>query len=396
MTNEMKPLIGFALKSKLIKGSPHLRKLLKLLGDCFPESVYAVDIWDAVFGGETDLRRRPDPEKIRETVYRLRITLKEIPLPPEGDRHFWIPYAQEPDSQGRRSYRLELVTKRQMLTHVFWRPHTRTENDNVKLIYDEPIFYYDIVHLCFFRYFDTNPESVSGANAVSELEKLHGKELKNFISGSLEERLRPSRLYVGIGEMEAMNALALWFSRESFLPVIREASNRGGSLVGSCPILLGSERTNLAMKRFWKSKESQKFAFRLHPKRFAFVSIRKPKTEESCEFDGFIVEEDGESTAVGLNATISQARERLVIVTRSQSPDGKGWTTIISSDTTLALREVVFALVDERMLGDILARAQINTEDLREAFEMLFSVEVAPSGDEHETGVAKLRCFRKY
>jgi hypothetical protein len=394
MANELTPLIDFALKSPLLKSSANLRKLLKLLGSNFPESVFAIDIWDEVFEGDGDPDSEPDAERIRETVHRLRMVLKDIPLTPEGDRFLSIPFAPVPDAQGRRGYRIELVKKKQKSTHAFWKQHRLA--DNVKLVYAEPIFYYDVVHLCFFRFFDTNPETVSGGDAISELQKLHGKELEGFIDEPLEKRLRPSRIYVGIGEMEAMDALTLWFSRESFLPVTREPSNRGTSVVGGCPILLGSERTNLAIKRFWKSKEARRFAFQLHPERFAFVSIRKATTEERCEFEGFLVEDNGESMVVGQNASTSQVRERLVLVTRSPLPGGKGWTTIISSDTTLALREVALALVNDQMLGDILAQAQWNEGDLLGAFEMLFSVEIAPSGEEHETGVAKLRCFRKY
>jgi hypothetical protein len=69
---------------------------------------------------------------------------------------------------------------------------------------------------------------------------------------------------------------------------------------------------------------------------------------------------------------------------------------MISSEATLAIREVARALTDDAQMEKIFSFCGISENAMPESFEMLFSVRIAPSNIEHETGEPEILGFRKY
>jgi hypothetical protein len=398
MQADRKTLVNIAVKTPGLKNAGYLRKLLQSLDE--HEVLTADDIWEEVL---EEREKETEDQRVRELVSRLRKTLADIAHTKGASQYLEIPSADDDwdEQRGKTVYRL-IVKERTASTETeeFWRPHSR--QNNVTLVYAEPVFYYDVKELGFIRYLDTNPRSVDSEIAIGELEKKHGKELRAYFSGELNARLRPSRVYVGIGDVAAMDMLQRWFRKYVSLSVRFEASDRVAGLQGGCPVLLGSERTNRFIENYLNSDEGKKFCFRQSKNLIGHVDVRNVREAEKGNLAGYIglpgysMTEEGPVTVAGMLPTISQQRERFVILTRMPVPGGKGWATMISCDSTLGVREVAAALVKDRELGKIFAKAGIDKGQIPPSFEMLFSVRIAPAEIEHEAGTPKLVGFRAY
>ena len=153
MSKEFGELVQLALKTPAMKNAGFLRKLLNYLYEHRADSVKADDIWEEVLG---ETAAETDGQRVRELVSRLRRVLEEVALVSVTPHFLDVPDADEADEKERKGYRL-LMSKRRpkRLTSIFWKTHTVSED--VKLIYAEPIFFYDINGLGYIRYLDTNP-----------------------------------------------------------------------------------------------------------------------------------------------------------------------------------------------------------------------------------------------
>jgi hypothetical protein len=385
-------LVREALKSALMKKAENLRKLLEYLEKHMKDEITADDIWEEVL---EESEFETDGQRVRELACRLRAVLDDIAEDSGNEEFLYVPFADEVQEDGRNGYRLMVRRRREKrATEIFWGPHTRSEN--VKLIYAEPVFYYDIVSLGYIRYLDTDPETTKNEIAIKELESRHGGELKKLFGESLAERLRPTRVYIGIGDAQSLERLTTWFERRALLKPAKDASHRVGGLQGSCPILLGSERTNQIIKNYLDSEGGQKFRYRWSMERVGHVEIHGVRDSEKKALTGYDVLEQNDVTVFGQAATISQVRDRAAIVTRMRMPGSKGTVTMISSDSTLAIREVVFALTDDDNTEGIIAASGWELGDLPKEFEMLFSVRIAPAHFEHEGSLPHLIGARSY
>lgn len=106
-------------------------------------------------------------------------------------------------------------------------------------------------------------------------------------------------------------------------------------------------------------------------------------------------EEEGQTIA-GNKAELPAVRDRLAIVHRMPTPEGKGTITMISSDTSLAIQQVALALTDDGQAGAIMDKTGWTETTLPKSFEMLFGVRISPANIEHGAGDAELLGWRNY
>jgi hypothetical protein len=392
MAQDAHELVRKVLKSEALKKSANLRKLLLYLEKHMRDEITADDIWEEVF---EETEAETDGQRVRELAFRLRSALKDIAADSGNEEFLRMPDADEMQEDGKKGFRLLIGHRRQKrVTELFWKPHSMS--DNVRLIYAEPIFYYDIISLGYFRYLDTDPETTRNDLAVKELEIRHGDELKKIFGDKLVERLRPTRVYMGIGDAQSLERLSGWFEKRALIKPTKTASDRVSGLQGSCPILIGSERTNVIIKSFLKSEDGQKFCYRSSPERIGHVDIRGATDQERKGMTGYDVFEKDGITLFGQAATISQVRDRPAVVTRMRMPGTKGTVTMVSSDSTVAIREVVFALTDDNITEGFVEASGWGPKDIPAEFEMLLSVRIAPAHFEHEGSIPKLIGTRSY
>jgi hypothetical protein len=391
MGKNTQALVQKALKSAGLKKAGNLQKLLEYLEKHIKDEITADDIWEEVL---EETESETDGQRVRELVSRLRSALEDIAADSGEDEFLYMPYADEIERNGRKGYRLVVRHRFKRATEVFWGDHLRSKN--IRLVYAEPVFYYDIVSLAYIRYLDTDPESTKHDVAMKELESKHGDELRKFYGEGIGERLRPTRVYMGIGEMQSLDRLTTWFERRALVKPEKDVSDRVTGLQGSCPILLGSERTNRIMKNYLDTKEGRKFCYRGSMERVGYVEIHGANDPEKKAIAGYEFSERNGVTVFGRGATIAQVRDRPAIVTRMRMPGSKGTVTMISSDSTLAIREVAYALTDDDNTETIMAASGWQPTDVPREFELLFSVRIAPAHFEHEGSLPELMGARSY
>jgi len=379
-------LIDDILSTSAFKKASLRSKLLSYLSDHRERYVPSDEIMTQVFGlTEAHLKSE---ERVRERTKDLRDALEEFDLVTDLPQVCTLPNA----TQGE-GYKLRFDPRDPLSpAKVFWRAHLGKYPPI--LVYTEPMFFYDIVTGGYMRFLDVNPESI-GETAITELDARHGAELRKQYGSSLEERLRPTRIYVGLGEVAALDILGVWFSQKAFIHVAKEASDRIAVLRGS-PILLGGSRTNKLIDSYLNCEEGRHFGYRLHETKFKFVSIANATEAEKSSLAKFSITQEGEYTHAGNMATLSQVRDRLVIVHRMLVPGSKRTVTMISSEATLGIRQVACALTEKDQVAPIVKALANGDGSLPNSFELLFSVRIAPGNMEHEAGDAEFIAYRKY
>jgi hypothetical protein len=203
---------------------------------------------------------------------------------------------------------------------------------------------------------------------------------------------------VDLGDFEAMDVLSEWFLRRSLLVTRRNGSERVGSIQDEgCPILLGTVRSSRFIEPLLNSEEGKHFRYRQHEDLNGFIKIRGAETQERAATSKFAVREDaGDEMVVGHGATLSAVRDRLALVHRMRIPDAKGTMTMLSCDSTFAIRQVAPALTDEEQAANIMKKTGWNERTMPPSFEMLFRVKAAPMNIEHDAGLAELLAWREY
>jgi hypothetical protein len=380
-------LVDGILLTKNFKNASLRSKLLKYLFENRHRYVSSDEIMDKVFGLE-EAPYLKDENRVRERVGDLRRALEDFALTTD------LPViCSLPEAVQGLGYKLEFKPRNPDCEAVrFWKPHMTTSP--LLLVYAEPVFFYDIVTGAYMRFRDVNPRSDDRNIAIEALDARHGEELRKQLGSSLEARLRPTRSYVGVGEIAAVDVLSEWFSR-SFRQIEKEASERVFSTTG-CPILLGSTRTNKLIDCYLGCEEGRHFHYRLHTGRFNSISIASPSEHERASLAKFTLTDEGDSICAGNAPTLSQARDRLVIVHRMFVPGTKRTVTMISSEATLGIKQVALALTEDDQLAPIIERLQDQDGILPSTFELLFSVRIAPAEIQHEAGLAEFLCCRKY
>lgn len=101
--------------------------------------------------------------------------------------------------------------------------------------------------------------------------------------------------------------------------------------------------------------------------------------------------EEGNNLIAGSGMTLSVKRTRLALLTRMPNPESESQAiTLITSDTTLAIQQVAHAITNDNELKPILATLGWPEKPLPPSFEMLFSVDIAPSGVDDNASPAHL------
>ena len=329
-------------------------------------------------------------DRLKSSLSDLRKHLKSVAIQSESPVH-WI----LPEGLPALGYRLQLSERP---TITFWKAHQGKYSP--LMIYTEPIFFYDIKTGSYLRFLDVNPPVDDRDAAIEALVKAHGAELRMHYPGeSLKERLRPTHIYVGMGEMDAMESLQGWFSGHGSPKLRRIASDAAEriEILGS-PILFGGRNTNGLMDAYLGAQEASCFEYKLHPTSLKCVSIHKITAEERRELSGKydITDEGGEWFRVGNNITLDQTRDRLVILYRMRVPGSQRLATMLASEATLGIRQVAIAITEDKKIQKMIHSLMDQNGALPDTFEALFSVKIAPTKRQHEAGDAELIAVRKH
>jgi hypothetical protein len=380
-------------------------------------TVDAKELWDKVlkdrsFSDQQHSEPNAPHSNMRQTCTKLREKLIEFFTPERCWR--WRRHIELPEGSRHVPYQLKVTELKDTPTMAFWRPHV-IEN-NVNLVYVRPMFYLDVKTGCHLRFLDTNPTTDDPDKALLELEKQHPEELKKLY-GSIDaarERLRPTHVYLGMGEVAALDALTKWFQKWPWVEVEKQANDSITSIQRTSPVLIGSQRSNKFIGGQLALDETVRFHYRLHDTDVFYVSIAEASEEEKGKLGEFfdLREEFQEAknpltklpsrppktvpcTVAGSGMSLSVKRNRLVILTRMPNPESRNRTvTMITSDTTLAIQQVADALTDDEQLAPLLEALGWPSNPLPSCFEMLFSVEIAPGGVDNNTGPALLLAVR--
>ena len=404
MASELDALAARMLASKDFFPAPVRTALFNYLWANRDRVSPAIDIWEGALHEISRSKKKNEAEYDYETVVRqscddLREAFRSYFASVTRGWYFDLP----PAKRGV-GYRLNIfrLYDPPIATMTFWGPHV--EQKNVVLVFAQPMCYLDIESGCYLRFLNTNSQSGVRDEALSELEKRHPEELQKWFGTAARERLRPAHIFVGIGEMAALDALTTWFQTYPFVTVQKVANESITTLRGISPILIGSPRTNKFIRTFLNSEEGHHFRYR-HHETIGYIAIKDAGPEEKAALSEFSLYEENGSTVVSVRPmSLSAVRTRLVVLTRMPKPGGPGSVTMISSDTSLAIEQVALALtIDEGQqtekkpqIGQILKSLGWPHHPLPASFEVLFSVKIAPGGLDDEAEAPRLLMASKY
>jgi hypothetical protein len=372
------------------------------------EKVTAGQLWENVLQKRNlSLSDAPPDEfdsegNTRQLCTELRKSLIRF-FTPERCWH-WQYHIELPKSSRHMPYQLKVTPLTDSPTMAFWRPHV--DENNVTLVYSQPIFYWDIQQEGYIRFLNTNAHSGTYDEAFDELESRHGDEMRKWYGETpARKRLRPGRVFVGMGEMAAMDMLAEWFHRWPWLKVEKKPNEAVPAFRGISPVLLGSQRISKHIYTLLNSPAGQQFRYRLHDTRIGYGVVRNAKREEKPILEQFAkdvvklpLQENGDTVIPVSPMALTAERTRLAILTRIAKSGNSGTVTMISSDTTLGIQEVARALTTEEyrtdgekpLVTEILEAFGWPKHPLPAAFEVLFSVEIARHGVDDEAEIPRL------
>ncbi len=371
------------------------------------EKVTAGELWKNVLDQRSLMgtkRAEIDPEgNTRQLCTELRKSLIKFFTPERRWR--WQYHVELPRSSRHVPYQLKVTCLADSPTMAFWRPHV--DENNVTLIYAQPIFYWDIQAEGYIRFLDTNAHGGTDEDAFSELENGHRDELRKWCGETpARQRLRPGRVFVGMGEMAALDMLAEWFRRWPWLNVEKKPNEAVPVFRGISPVLLGSERTSKHIRTLFKSPAGQQFRYRLHDSKIGHGVIRRAKPEEKEKVMEFakaagqlsLPEENLDTVIPVTPMALTPARSRLIILTRMPKSGNSGTITTICADATLGIQEVARALTTEEhrpsgekaLIVEVLEALGWPERPLPDAFEVLFSVEIARRGVDDQAEIPQL------
>src|SRR5262249_806772 len=142
------------------------------------------------------------------------------------------------------------------------------------IVCDPLLFFYEHESGRLLRFVDTNIEGLNRRSALAELKRLHPKFYSdNLIAG---------HFYIDVGAVLAADLLRDYFRSSGNLniPLVVDKEGTQQSWLKSSPILLGTARTNTVIKRIFGAPETKELAYRLHAKRYAWVTIDDPKARD--------------------------------------------------------------------------------------------------------------------
>ena len=232
-------------------------------------------------------------------------------------------------------------------------------------------------------------------NTNIDTPSLHGAlaELKLKHEDFFKDTLTPGHLYLDIGSFYASERLRAWFSLNSdkYLPVRISYETSSKDIFNASPIFLGSIRTNAFLRNFYASPAARKLAYRLHPEKYSFVTVTKPK-----ERDIRVLSQLGMEVSDDVGVLTTPRRElTLGHVTRIPNPGGAGHMTIITSDATYAVDKMAETVCSDEHLAEIMRQTGwADDEPLPDTFEWLFLVRLWPAGNADEAKKPELLTWR--
>jgi hypothetical protein len=318
--------------------------------------------------------------KLRDQITRLRTVLAT-----HNEENPDQPWTFSLDLGSRSTgYQLTVSRGRQTPSKNFWSPHLIPSKES-PVICDPLLFFYDHASTQVTRFMDTNIDTPSLSGALAQLKLKHEAFYK--------ETLTPGHLYLDIGSFNATERLRAWFSRNSdkYLPVRISYETNSKDVFNTCPIFIGSIRTNVFLRNFYASPAARKLAYRLHPEKYAFATVAGPK-----ERDIRVLSQLGLEVSDNVGILTTPRRElTLGHITRVPNPGGAGHMTIITSDATYAVDKMAEAVCSDEHLAEIFRQTGWPADEpLPDSFEWLFLIRLWPAGNADEAKKPELLTWR--
>ena len=281
-------------------------------------------------------------------------------------------------------------------TKRFWQAHIDSQRP-VIVVCNELMFFQDFKENKIIRFTNVNPETDRKNVQLAELRNLHPKALQD------NPKLEPIFLYLVSSEVEAADKLSEWFEENDGRKVERKISRKiGDEIFKTSPVLLGTTRTNRYVRKFLEESATDlhRFSYRFTTD-FREIEIlnldRFP--EERKRIDEYEKQERQSRKGIILSSRIEAEGLAFGVVWRMILPGtgGRGAVTMIGSDSTLVMRQIALALLDDDEVGRYLEKMQVPlSEYLPATFELLFAVMIEPRGIEFSAGLPELVGWRVY
>jgi hypothetical protein len=362
------------------KGSRELPKLFTFLFDNRKDLLDAEDI-EAKHYKREKYSEKFNPSHSREECLKLRLRLAKYRKDhPQEPVRCELPKATD---IGGFQLQFHAVTNQATAVQRFWAAHFES-GKKISIACDPLLFFYEHKDGMLFRYVDTNIEGTSRAAALAELKKNH--------VDAFTETLIAGHLYVDVGAILGAELIrtALRDDAGIEVPLILDKQGPDRQWLRASPILLGTGRTNAAIRGILDSEAGKSIAYRLDDQKFYWACFRdlNDKGIACLEGAGFSVDKDGNFTPPSPDLTIGT-------VTRIPNPSGSGVITFIASDSTFNTKQVAFALTNETQLRAILQKTGWSPDEpLPDVFEMMFLVRLWPGGFDDEGSDAELVAWR--
>jgi hypothetical protein len=328
-------------------------------------------------------------DKIGRACQEVRTRLREYMSSEQGMGEKWC--CDFPPGSPKAGHRLDIFINPRRApssTEVFWSGHIGAEG-KVSVIYDAPIFYIDENEHFAFRYFDIN--SQHDAEALMALKEMHNERY--------EPTLRVERFYLALGEVEARDRVAEWFSR--FTDIIVDtyigARMSVNDLGGCSPILIGSTHRNPLITQVLGRRSSRHLGFDYRigtdiDRTLGRAKIRDVTSDEISRLPEGTFAVNGADCIV-----LDNLIEGYVfgLVTRLPNPFGSGGgITIINSDYARAIHELAKAVTSDEPCSELIQEVIGDDGQLAVSFEALYLVDLGQN--KAAPGRAQLIACRRY
>jgi hypothetical protein len=374
---EQKALITKMVASEAFKGTRELPPLLWFLFNNCGKLLSAKDIEVEHFG-RSITSSGFDPGHARERVAKLKERLGKYDA--ENPDEFIKCELPDADDVGGYQLRFRRLIEGVSACRRLWAAHLESEKQ-VSVVCDPLLFYFEFAEGKAFRFADTNIEGLNRKAALSELKVRHKRDYK--------EALMPGHFYIDVGSIMAAELIRNCFRNSARIDVplvLEKEAHR--QWLKSAPVVIGTARSNSAIKSILGSPAALFLSYHLHPDKFGWISIKnfneQSEVAQALKALNTSVDADGDFLTPAPELTIG-------IVSRIANPGGTGAMTFICSDGTFTTKQIAAALTDEKQLRRIFGRMGWRLDQpVPTTFEMMFLVRLWPGDMADEGAEAEL------
>jgi len=384
---EWKELIDRMVSSVHFRNSDNIPMLLNWLWTRFPNKVTDLDI-EIEFYGNKHAPSQIDTGRSRVALADLRKKVSAYQADERGEK--WL--LEPPKGKGGHRLRFIPADRPSSAPHAFWNAHLRSFEDPV-LVTGSHLFLFDPNQNKIIRYYDFNVKGEPDKEDILDAFKIAHPEESFGLKAS--KTLEPWRdVYLASGDVIAHESFLKWFHAESSSKILIQRKTSRSITTNEVHrrnvILIGRPQTNPLIETLMKSEpQKSRFAFRIHPLRGA-LHVSNVCLRDFPELAEFTISSDG------MVGPLETERRVFGLFTRFPNPGGRGYITIVScGHYAMVIARIVDAMTNESHAKELLKQmGWALGEPLPDAFEMIFTVDIAPGGLEGE-GFPKLLLWRQ-